>query len=249
MSAEEWEWMRWDEGKAHTVRAGLTRQAVCVNGVDGVAGMQYLNTAHGRRERERETGRPEPVEKVRMVLKGRGITFAVKDTCNLQAGEEMRIAYKWSSAQWERVRRDAVEEGDAGVVRGWVEGDRFGPTHGAGAAAAAYRDDDADVLRDAASLEDETGQGSEGQEGTVLGLGGVDYEYKDWMDPDWQVPDTVEEVNRLWEEHRMVGWWREGSTRAREGGRVEGEGIGGGRAGASRPLRRHHRRASPAAAP
>ena len=109
-----------------------------------------------------------------------------------------------------------------------MEGDRFGPTHGAGAAAAAYRDDDADVLRDAASLEDETGQGSEGQEGTVLGLGGVDYEYKDWMDPDWQVPDTVEEVNRLWEEHRMVGWWREGSTRAREEVRAEGEGVGGG---------------------
>ena len=30
-----------------------------------------------------------------------------------------------------------------------------------------------------------------------------------WLDENWMVGQTVEEVNELWETRRCAGWWRE----------------------------------------
>ena len=105
--AREWDRLGRREGREHTLQAGYTDDAPFINGIDGVAGMQYLNTAHGRKERERATGQPEPTEKIRMKLWKGSITFAVKDNSCVKAGEEMRVAYRWTSAAWERVLRGA----------------------------------------------------------------------------------------------------------------------------------------------
>ena len=127
--AHEWDRLGRREGREHTIQAGYTDTAPYINGIDGVAGMQYLNTAYGRRKRERATGQPEPVEKIRMKPWGGNLAFAVKDKCTISAGEEMRVAYRWSRAAWARIERDAEREDGEGVVRGWIEGDRRGPTH------------------------------------------------------------------------------------------------------------------------
>ena len=42
---------------------------------------------------------------------------------------------------------------------------------------------------------------------------------EDWLDENWMVGQTVEEVNELWETRRCAGWWREVA---------EGTGTGGG---------------------
>jgi hypothetical protein len=43
---------------------------------------------------------------------------------------------------------------------------------------------------------------------------------EDWMDENWIVGQTVEEVNELWETRRCAGWWREvaGGTEVGGGG-------------------------------
>ena len=92
-----------------------------------MAGMQYLNTAHGRKEREQVTGQPEPVEKIRMKPWDGSITFSVKEKCCVKAGEEMRVAYGWTSAAWARVLGGEEAGCSDEVVRGWVEGDRRRP--------------------------------------------------------------------------------------------------------------------------
>ena len=211
--AKEWDKLGRREGREHTLLAGYTDNAPYVNGIDGVAGMQYLNSAYGRRERERETGQPEPVEKIKMRPWGGKLTFAVKDKCSIKAGEEMRVAYGWTKAAWAKVKGGAEGTEEEGVVRGWMEGDRRGPMHQGWEMEGVGGTDGADVVYSHTALAEESGLAHERGEGVVIGPGGLKYYYRDWMDPDWEMPDTVEEVNRLWEEHRMVGRWRVGSVR------------------------------------
>ena len=49
------------EGREHTVRVSPTQGVPYINGIDGVAGMQYLNTGYGREGREQSTGQPEQI--------------------------------------------------------------------------------------------------------------------------------------------------------------------------------------------
>ena len=122
VSKDEWEGLRGEEGREHTVR-GLSGW---VNGIDGVAGMQYVDASHGREARERATGRPEAKEKVRIATSVQGIVVKVKERERVVPGEEMRMAYGWSPKAWARVcaRADSGEGG--GVRRGWKVGDRRG---------------------------------------------------------------------------------------------------------------------------
>ena len=99
VSKDEWAGLRVEEGREHTVR-GLHGW---VNGIDGVAGMQYVDAAHGREERERATGRPEPKEKMRISASVLGVVMKVKERERVVPGEEMRVAYGWSPKAWARV--------------------------------------------------------------------------------------------------------------------------------------------------
>jgi len=61
ITAERWGSLGKHEGREHTIRTGwaskhTTQTVQCMNGIDGVAGMQYINTAYGRVEREQSTG-------------------------------------------------------------------------------------------------------------------------------------------------------------------------------------------------
>ena len=80
---------------------------------------------------------------------------------------------------------------------------------GSSATDGAVRLSDEDLWRDTRPREP--------REGGWKGAGGVEYEYREWMEPGWQMPRTVEECNRQWERHRRAGWWREGSERGRRG--------------------------------
>ena len=74
VTVDEWKGLGKREGREHTVRvswAGNGRTP-CINGIDGVAGMQYLNTAYGREEREKDTGVPEYTEKMTFKYNMRG---------------------------------------------------------------------------------------------------------------------------------------------------------------------------------
>ena len=53
ITAERWGRLGKHEGREHTIRTSwaskhTTRTVQCMNGIDGVAGMQYINTAYGR---------------------------------------------------------------------------------------------------------------------------------------------------------------------------------------------------------
>jgi len=97
MTAEQWAGLGSDEGYEHTVRTSWAgRQArggqqCYINGIDGVAGMQYINTAYGRGERERLTGQPEYGEKVKFKYNRGRVVVAVKDGQRIKAGEELRV--------------------------------------------------------------------------------------------------------------------------------------------------------------
>ena len=52
------------EGREHTIRVSPRQGVPYINGIDGVTGMQYLNTGYGRKGRERRTGQPEQIEKM-----------------------------------------------------------------------------------------------------------------------------------------------------------------------------------------
>ena len=87
ITAEQWEGLGRHEGREHTIRTSWARaktrnEQSYVNGIDGVAGMQYINTAYGREERERLTGRPEYGEKVRFKYNGGRVVVAVKGMGN-----------------------------------------------------------------------------------------------------------------------------------------------------------------------
>ena len=99
VSKDEWGGLTGEEGREHTVRG----MHGWVNGIDGVAGMQYVDASHGREERERAMGWPEPVEKVRLATSARGVVVKVKEGERMVPGEEMRMAYGWSKKAWERV--------------------------------------------------------------------------------------------------------------------------------------------------
>ena len=69
--------------------------------------MQYLNTAYGREERERDTGVPEYTEKMTFKYNTRGgdskVVVRVKKGQKVGAGDELRVAYGWTSKAWGRV--------------------------------------------------------------------------------------------------------------------------------------------------
>jgi len=122
VGADEWAAMGPGEGRDHTIRVGYTGAAEWVNGVDGVAGMQYCDSAYGREGREAATGRAEQVEKARFSLHAGQATLCVKKGAKMVPGEEVRVAYKWTRAAWEAVLA-AGAGGGAGVVqRGWGVG-------------------------------------------------------------------------------------------------------------------------------
>ena len=101
-----------------------------MNGIDGVAGMQYINTAYGRVEREQSTGRPEYTEKVRFRYNKGRVVVAVKEGPRIKAGEELRVAYGWTNAAWQRVQEE--EDGDGGEgenTRGWTPKGTVGMCH------------------------------------------------------------------------------------------------------------------------
>ena len=109
------------EGREHTVRVSPTQGVPYINGIDGVAGMQYLNTGYGREGREQSTGQPEQIEKMVFRINKKRVVVAVKDKQRLEAGEEMRVAYGWTKAVWAEIAaRGACNSGGR---RGWVEGD------------------------------------------------------------------------------------------------------------------------------
>ena len=95
-----------------------------MNGVDGVGGMQYINSSYGRTARVRATGTPEPVEKMRFSLHKGKVMVRVKEGAKVVPGEEMRLAYGWTGAAWARV----LERGRR------VAGKRGGGKGGAGGA-------------------------------------------------------------------------------------------------------------------
>ena len=71
ITAEQWAKLGKYEGHEHTIRTSWARDKIggarsYMNGIDGVAGMQYINTAYGREEREKQTGRPEYVEQAEL---------------------------------------------------------------------------------------------------------------------------------------------------------------------------------------
>ena len=92
-----------------------------INGIDGVAGMQYLNTEYGREGREQSTGQPEQTEKMVFRINKKRVVVAVKEKQRLEAGEEMRVAYGWTRAVWTEI--EARGACSSGSRRGWVEGD------------------------------------------------------------------------------------------------------------------------------
>ena len=117
ITAERWGSLGKHEGREHTIRTGwaskhTTQTVQCMNGIDGVAGMQYINTAYGRVEREQSTGLPEHTEKVRFRYNKGRVVVAVKEGLRIKAGEELRVAYGWTKAAWHRVR-----EGEDGYAR------------------------------------------------------------------------------------------------------------------------------------
>ena len=129
VTVNEWEGLGKREGREHTVRvswAGNGRTP-CINGIDGVAGMQYLNTAYGREEREKDTGVPEYTEKMTFKYNMRGgdskVVVRVKKGQKVGAGDELRVAYGWTSKAWGRVMEEGSDGGHDERRRGWVEGD------------------------------------------------------------------------------------------------------------------------------
>ena len=109
ITAERWGSLGKHEGREHTIRTGwaskhTTQTVQCMNGIDGVAGMQYINTAYGRVEREQSTGLPEHTEKVRFRYNKGRVVVAVKEGLRVKAGEELRVAYGWTKAAWHRVQ-------------------------------------------------------------------------------------------------------------------------------------------------
>ena len=129
ITAEQWAKLGKYEGHEHTIRTSWARDKIggarsYMNGIDGVAGMQYINTAYGREEREKQTGRPEYGEKVRFKYNGGRVVVAVKEGQSIRAGEELRVAYSWTQDTWRRIEAGAGEEQGTGMARrGWVEGD------------------------------------------------------------------------------------------------------------------------------
>ena len=114
-----------------------------MNGIDGVAGMQYINTAYGRVEREQSTGRPEYTEKVRFRYNKGRVVVAVKEGLRIKAGEELRVAYGWTNAAWQRVQEE--EDGDGGEgenTRGWTEGDSRDVSREEGQSGGGHREED-----------------------------------------------------------------------------------------------------------
>ena len=116
MSAVEWDRLGRREGYEHTVRVSHTGGADYVNGIDGVAGMQYADAGYGRVERERETGRPEQIEKVRISLHEGRASLCVKKGARLMAGEEVRWAYGWTKKAWDEAKAGG-ERGSWGGLR------------------------------------------------------------------------------------------------------------------------------------
>ena len=80
------------EGKEHTIKVSSIKGVPYINGIDGVTGAQYLNTAYGRDGREQSTGRPEQEEKIVFKINKRKVIVAVKNKQKLGAGEEMGVA-------------------------------------------------------------------------------------------------------------------------------------------------------------
>ena len=100
VTAEERMLLGRTEGKEHTVRLSRKQGVPYINGIDGVAGMQYINTAYGKEAREKETGQAEQEEKMAFRLNKRRVVVAVKGKHKLGAREEMRVAYGWTKATW-----------------------------------------------------------------------------------------------------------------------------------------------------
>ena len=109
------------EGREHTIRVSPRQGVPYINGIDGVTGMQYMNTGYGREGRERRTGQPEQIEKMVFRINKRRVVVAVKERQGLEAGEEMRVAYGWTKAVWMEI--EARSACSSGSRRGWVEGD------------------------------------------------------------------------------------------------------------------------------
>ena len=97
-----------------------------MNGVDGVGGMQYINSSYGRAARVRATGAPEPVEKMRFSLHKGKVMVRVKDGAKVVPGEEVRLAYGWTSAVWARILGRGEGAAGGGEERGWDKGSRRG---------------------------------------------------------------------------------------------------------------------------
>ena len=100
------------EGKEHTIRVSSIKGVPYINGMDGVTGAQYLNTAHGRDGREQSTGRLEQEEKMVFKINKRKVIMAVKNKQKLEAGEEMRVAYSWTKKAWTEILERTAEAGD-----------------------------------------------------------------------------------------------------------------------------------------
>ena len=86
------------EGHEHTIRTSWARDKTggarsYMNGIDGVAGMQYINTAYGREEQEKQKGRPEYGEKVRFKYNGGRVVVAVKEGQSIRAGEAVSYTH------------------------------------------------------------------------------------------------------------------------------------------------------------
>lgn len=132
ITAAEFEQLGRMEGREHTVRVSTTDSLPYVNGIDGVAGMQYLNSEYGRVAREQATGQPEHPEKTKFKINKKRVIVVVKEKHNLEPGDEIRVAYGWTKAAWFNVlhrggvretgeREGGVRGGE--VRRGWKTGD------------------------------------------------------------------------------------------------------------------------------
>ena len=75
------------EGREHTIRAGHTQHSTWINGINGVTGLQYINSSYGRTARERQTGIPEPDERIRFSVSYtpyRHVIALVKDGMHIE---------------------------------------------------------------------------------------------------------------------------------------------------------------------
>ena len=121
----EWSTLTKSNGREHTVRLGDSVHDMHVNGINGVAGMQYINSSHGREIRERNGGAPEPTEKLRSKVSRdeRKVYVDVKAGERIAAGEELRIHYGWDAAAWREATSGVVSEQH---TQGWTKGDSRG---------------------------------------------------------------------------------------------------------------------------